>query len=179
MPERVAVEVGRSGGSPVGSQCDAVEEAAVSNAPELYSSVAVDEIARHRRGADTPGVAIDAEPLGRVAGEVASVTPVMTVERRYGSPVCRRLTCESSVLTCEASSSRTQIRTAASLSACVHSGVCVWFNSTWFSLLYTFLVHVPGLIIKKSPAGVMTVKCRQIDSCMTVMTENDSRRWTQ
>ena len=29
MPERVAVEVGRSGGSPVGSQCDAVEEAAV------------------------------------------------------------------------------------------------------------------------------------------------------
>ena len=164
MPERVAVEVGRSGGSPVGSQCGAVEEAAVSNAPKVYSDVAVEEISRHRRGADTPGVAIDAEPLGRVAGEVASVTPVMTVERRYGSPVCRRLTRESSVLTCEASSSRTQIRTAASLFACVHSGV--WFNSTWFSLLYTFLVHVPGLIIKKSPAGVMTVKCRQIDSCI-------------
>ena len=101
MPERVAVEVGRSGGSPVGSQCDAVEEAAVSNAPELYSSVAVDEIARHRRGADTPGVAIDAEPLGRVAGEVASMTLVITLERRSIPRVCRRPAPEASATTCE------------------------------------------------------------------------------
>ena len=53
MPERVAVEVGRSGGSPVGSQYDAVEEAIVLKAPEIYSGVAVDEIACHRRGVRT------------------------------------------------------------------------------------------------------------------------------
>ena len=88
MPERVAVEVGRSGGSPVGSQCGAVEGVTVSNAPKVYSDVAVEEISRYRRGADTPGVAIDAEPLGRVAGEVASVAPVMHYDvLKYRNPV--------------------------------------------------------------------------------------------
>ena len=141
MPERVAVEVGRSGGSPVRSQCDAVEEAAVSNAPELYSDVAVDEIARHRRGADTPGVAIDAEPLGRVAGEVASVTPVMTLERRYGSRVCRRprrvrYPCSPARRHLHGRKFARRHRSR----ACVHPGV--WFNSSWLSILYDFLVHV-------------------------------------
>ena len=74
----------------MGSQCDAVEEAAVSNAPEIYSDVAVEEIACHRRGVRTPGVASDAEPLGRVADEVASVTPVMTLEGRYSSRSFRK-----------------------------------------------------------------------------------------
>ena len=138
MPERVAVEVGRSGGSPVRSQCDAVEEAAVSNAPELYSDVAVDEIARHRRGADTPGVAIDAEPLGRVAGEVASVTPVMTLEHRYGSRTCRKPANRMTALIGEASSSRTQIRTAASLSS-----MCASWRLVQFELVLYF-IRFPG-----------------------------------
>ena len=157
MPERVAVEVGRSGGSPVRSQCDAVEEAAVSNAPKVYSDVAVEEISRHRRGADTPGVAIDAEPLGRVAGEVASVTPVMTLERRYGSRVCRRPTREVSVLTCEASSSRTQIRTAASLSS-----MCASWRLVQFELVLSFIPFPGTRTCGRIMTGVMTVKCRQI-----------------